>query len=581
MKSFKKRFFIAAILLMSLFMASDVDAKRIVMDYEHPYLAGVTTVESKYCPVGYTFGEYIDAPLNTEAIPGGIHYGEGFLYTCVRQDTCDQYGNGWPQIGMDTEVDARFTLCGTENLVTATLTANPINVYSRQSSTLTWSSTNATSCSGSGFITGGRTSGSVIVYPTTLTNYSVTCTGSTGSAIAHAEVSVGSSIDIVPSKPSLKSGSLTGVGNRISFKSVVTNTGGGNVDTSIPSMFELDINNDGSYDLTLTSNSLSGLNGGQSKNINSSSWTSILGTHAIRAVVDLGEDIPVSGGDSDGCYTVSTSYWTEEIGTEGCSTSGGPNACGLNFDPQSYYATIGTTFTIVGYTEDGSQLVCPSYDDFCFYSGIGGETGSFSELRQPNLEGTICISSDVTSISTNGTVNETNELNNYSPNYVFTVTQPQCSDGIDNDNDGDVDYPADSDCSGSGDIREGAVTQCSDGIDNDGDGLTDLADRGCSSIGDNNEEDDPADINPQVDISVSTTLVRKGADVTVSWTASDVNSCTVNGPGVLQSYSTESVSDQTEVEIESRSTYTITCDTESGTMSDSVTVGIVPSFIEE
>jgi hypothetical protein len=66
--------------------------------------------------------------------------------------------------------------------------------------------------------------------------------------------------------------------------------------------------------------------------------------------------------------------------------------------------------------------------------------------------------------------------------------QPQCSDGVDNDGDGKIDYPADGGCASAGDTSEIGSAQCSDGVDNDGDGKVDFpADGGCTSATDNNE----------------------------------------------------------------------------------------------
>ena len=77
---------------------------------------------------------------------------------------------------------------------TANLSANPTSITPGQSSILSWLSTNATSCAGSGgppnFSTGGKTSGSLNVSPQVTTPYSVTCTGSGGTASASATVSV-------------------------------------------------------------------------------------------------------------------------------------------------------------------------------------------------------------------------------------------------------------------------------------------------------------------------------------------------------------------------------------------------------
>ncbi len=77
---------------------------------------------------------------------------------------------------------------------TATLSANPTPIPSGQSSTLTWRSTNASSCTGMNFSTGNAVSGSVTVTPSTTTTYSVSCTGAAGSASASATVTVSNSM---------------------------------------------------------------------------------------------------------------------------------------------------------------------------------------------------------------------------------------------------------------------------------------------------------------------------------------------------------------------------------------------------
>lgn len=60
---------------------------------------------------------------------------------------------------------------------------------------------------------------------------------------------------------------------------------------------------------------------------------------------------------------------------------------------------------------------------------------------------------------------------------------PVCSDGIDNDNDGTTDYPDDPDCTGPWHPHESAVPPCSDGVDNDADSAKDSEDLDCT-IGD-------------------------------------------------------------------------------------------------
>ena len=72
-------------------------------------------------------------------------------------------------------------------------------------------------------------------------------------------------------------------------------------------------------------------------------------------------------------------------------------------------------------------------------------------------------------------------------------TDVQCSDGIDNDGDGRIDFPDDPECSSPNDTTEGGTPQCSDGIDNDGDGVSDFpADSDCTSATDRIERAQPA-----------------------------------------------------------------------------------------
>ncbi|MEK7135950.1 MAG: hypothetical protein AAB831_02190 [Patescibacteria group bacterium] len=86
--------------------------------------------------------------------------------------SCEGYGGG------------TTASCSESKAPTATLSANPSTIDSGQSSTLTWSSTYATSCTAAGgFSTGGATSGSASTGVLTSTqNYQVSCTGPDGSA---------------------------------------------------------------------------------------------------------------------------------------------------------------------------------------------------------------------------------------------------------------------------------------------------------------------------------------------------------------------------------------------------------------
>jgi len=72
------------------------------------------------------------------------------------------------------------------------------------------------------------------------------------------------------------------------------------------------------------------------------------------------------------------------------------------------------------------------------------------------------------------------------------VVGAPCDDGVDNDGDGFVDYPADAGCDDASDWSEDVpALDCDDGVDNDGDGAVDLEDFGCHSRGDFSERSAP------------------------------------------------------------------------------------------
>jgi hypothetical protein len=97
---------------------------------------------------------------------------------------------------------------------TVTLTASPTSVQSGSASQLTWSSTNATSCTASGAWTGTRaTSGTLTTGALTLNaSYTLSCTGAGGSASQTAAVTVSAAaptLTLTASPTSVQSGSAS------------------------------------------------------------------------------------------------------------------------------------------------------------------------------------------------------------------------------------------------------------------------------------------------------------------------------------------------------------------------------------
>ncbi|OHA85378.1 MAG: hypothetical protein A2591_01635 [Candidatus Yonathbacteria bacterium RIFOXYD1_FULL_52_36] len=76
---------------------------------------------------------------------------------------------------------------------TLTLSANPTSITTGNSTTLTWSSTNATSCTASNGWSGAKaTSGTQTVTPPTTTTYTLSCTGAGGTTTQSVSVAVSS-----------------------------------------------------------------------------------------------------------------------------------------------------------------------------------------------------------------------------------------------------------------------------------------------------------------------------------------------------------------------------------------------------
>ena len=124
------------------------------------------------------------------------------------------------------------------------------------------------------------------------------------------------------------------------------------------------------------------------------------------------------------------------------------------------------------------------------------------------------------------------------------VAQNQCSDGIDNDNDGATDYPADFSCSSATDNDEtNPKAQCQDGVDNDNDGLIDYPqDSGCSSKQDNDEFN--AVITCSTNTQCGTDGFTGGPYCSLNGVYKNYITYTCNNPGTTSSYCSNSTSAQ-------------------------------------
>lgn len=106
----------------------------------------------------------------------------------------------------------------------ATLAASPVSIFSGSSSTLSWSSSNASTCVGVGFSTNQASSGSVTVAPLNTTTYSVNCDGAVTSVTVNVQAVASPTATLSLSPTSITAGqSATLVWNSANASSCVGN----------------------------------------------------------------------------------------------------------------------------------------------------------------------------------------------------------------------------------------------------------------------------------------------------------------------------------------------------------------------
>jgi hypothetical protein len=128
---------------------------------------------------------------------------------------------------------------------TASLSLSPTSVAYGGSSTISWSSGTATSCTGTGFNTGGATSGSAVVTATANTTYYLSCSGPGGtSPTMNATLTVGAQ-----TFPDLTPGAIPNIyipfGQPVTVTGTVQNIGNAATGASFNNMFVTNLNSAG------------------------------------------------------------------------------------------------------------------------------------------------------------------------------------------------------------------------------------------------------------------------------------------------------------------------------------------------
>ena len=142
--------------------------------------------------------------LSCNASPNPVAPNQAATFSANVSGGSGNFSYSWSEsgsvFGSAATASKSFTTTGTKTVTltvtdngpapTTSLSASPTTITNGNSTTLTWSSTDATSCTSGGFATGGATSGSATVSPSTTTTYTVSCTGSGGTTSGTQTVTV-------------------------------------------------------------------------------------------------------------------------------------------------------------------------------------------------------------------------------------------------------------------------------------------------------------------------------------------------------------------------------------------------------
>lgn len=228
---------------------------------------------------------------------------------------------------------------------TATLTANPTNVASGSASNLSWSSTNATSCTGTGFSTGGATSSGTAVSTGALTadtSYTLTCTGAGGSATDSETVTV--------TPPTAQGPNLTASGvspgsaekdQATTLSATISNAGTSATGGGFTNLFQFDNDTDHAAVVTTHTDTSPNLppNGTDSSQVSYTFGTT--GTWYVRACAD--NNASFTGTIAESVETDNCGSWTPVVVT-------GPACTGAGCDPgsASLSCSVSNTSPILG-----------------------------------------------------------------------------------------------------------------------------------------------------------------------------------------------------------------------------------------
>ena len=440
--------------------------------------------------------------------------------------------------------------------VTAALAANPESITSGQSSLLTWSSTGSSICTGTGFSSGNALSGSVLVAPTSTTNYYISCSSAVGTwQYQYTDVT-----DLM-CPPGGGGADASQVQN--TYPTCPSNPQG----TSCSGSY-CEINTAVGCNINTTIYQCLDANGNPLTSANAST------TVTVADVLDA-SCAPTPATTS--VYT-SVSWGATVIGGTGpysYAWSGTDDLTGDTAHVSKTYSTVGTK---------GATLVVTSGDEHatstCSTATITEGTNTDLSANTPTLYSG--LNEEGNTVTFLGTITNVGDK---------TVSAPfQNRFQVDLNGDGSYELNLDASSASYTIGLSGSATVVSPAWEAIPLGAhkvrfcSDLPPDGSGSVAESNENNNcSADLSFGVgsslltlDIESSVQRVKTGSTATITWSAQNADSCTVSGPGL----SSTGTSGSQSVTVTGESTYTITCLRGTSSKSSSVTVRLAPKFEE-
>jgi hypothetical protein len=221
--------------------------------------------------------------------------------------------------------------------------------------------------------------------------------------------------------------------------------------------------------------------------------------HGLGLSLPPGGSFAVSGtvippaGTSTGLYDVDFRVWAATMAFGGAFETYFPRELTVPVGAvRSVPPVLDCPLSSASATVPGSSSEANGTNVRAYFNLIQRATGTVSSGRFAASGHAASFGATYGGLEVRATAQASGELESELSTPCYVTYVPPCADGLDNDGDGLVDFPADPGCANAGDNNE-ANPQCADGLDNDGDGLRDFpADPECSGPDDTTEAGTPA-----------------------------------------------------------------------------------------